>query len=118
MRAVRAETLKPLIEEQGRDVILLVHSYGSIPGAGAATGLSKSTRLQEGKAGGVMGMVFLSAVVVKEGETLLQTLGGDYPPCIIPDRVSWLDYSVSLMFPVHLSVQSKGRTNAPTFISP
>ena len=81
--------LLPLIENEGKDVLLLTHSYGGIAGAGAAHGLSKTTRTQEGKKGGVIGLIYLSAFVVPEGTSLLMALGGKHAPFLVPDNVSW-----------------------------
>ena len=77
-KVLRENVLLPLIEEQGKDVLVFAHSYGGIPGGGAAAGLSKTTRLKEGKTGGVIGLVYLAAGVVKEGDTVLNTPGGEY----------------------------------------
>ncbi|KAF2200388.1 alpha/beta-hydrolase [Delitschia confertaspora ATCC 74209] len=75
----RNQVLLPLIEE-GKDVIVFVHSYGGIVGGAAAARLSKKSRLAEGKAGGVVGLVYLAGNIVREGESLLQAMGGSYPP--------------------------------------
>lgn len=77
----RANVLLPLIEA-GKDVVVFVHSYGGVVGGAAAAGLSKSTRSAEGKPGGVVGLVYLVGNIVGEGETLLQAVGGAYPPFI------------------------------------
>ncbi|MCJ1242798.1 hypothetical protein MMC14_010807, partial [Varicellaria rhodocarpa] len=54
--AADAESLRrqliPVIEkDSGKVVFVVCHSYGGIPGGGAAQGLSKSTRVKEGKEG-------------------------------------------------------------------
>ena len=50
---IRERMLLPFLDTEHRDVILLMHSYGSIPGSAAAKGLSKQERQAEGKATGV-----------------------------------------------------------------
>ncbi|GAB1190922.1 hypothetical protein APSETT444_000089 [Aspergillus pseudonomiae] len=45
-----------LVEDEGRDVVLVMHSYASMPGGAAATGLSKSERVKQGQKGGVSGL--------------------------------------------------------------
>ncbi|KAF5864570.1 hypothetical protein ETB97_007403 [Aspergillus alliaceus] len=45
-----------LVEDEGRDVVLVMHSYASMPGGAAASGLSKSQRSQDGQKGGVLGL--------------------------------------------------------------
>ncbi|KAF2461886.1 hypothetical protein BDY21DRAFT_368051 [Lineolata rhizophorae] len=64
---IREQALKPLLDE-GRDVILLMHSFGGIEGSGAAKGLSKAEREVEGKKGGVVGMIWLAGLIMKEGD--------------------------------------------------
>lgn len=83
--AVRAAIL-PLLDE-GKDVIVLAHSYGGIPAAGAAHGLSVETRKKQGQKGGVIGLVYASAFVVPEGLGLLTVMGGKHAPYLVPDQV-------------------------------
>lgn len=75
--AVR-KILISLIEED-KHVVVVPHSYGGIPGGCGAYGLGKSAREKEGKKGGVIGLIYMSAFVVPEGSSLLEFLGGKYP---------------------------------------
>lgn len=50
-------------------MVLLMHSYGGIPGNGSAVGLSKKEREGKGEKGGVVGLVFVSSYVAREGQT-------------------------------------------------
>lgn len=84
--AIRKQILQ-LLEDEGKHVIVVCHSYGGIPGGGAALGLSKIARAKEGKQGGVTGLVFVSGFVVPEGSSLLITLGGKHAPYVDPDQV-------------------------------
>ncbi|KAF2653858.1 prolyl aminopeptidase-like protein [Lophiostoma macrostomum CBS 122681] len=77
----RTRYLLPLLDE-GKEVVVFVHSYGGVVGGAAAAGLSKSARSAEGKPGGVVGLLYLVGVMTKEGESLLQAVGGAYPPFI------------------------------------
>lgn len=86
-QAVRQQCLS-LIENESKDVLLVCHSYGGIPGGGAAAGLSKKERVQKGKQGGILGLVYMSAFVVPEGSSLLTFLGGKHAPYLVPDTVS------------------------------
>ena len=47
--AIRRQLL-PLIEKEGKDLVVVSHSYGGIPGGGAAHALSKCARTKNGKA--------------------------------------------------------------------
>ena len=79
--------LSPLIETDGKDVMIVAHSDGAIPGSAAAAGLSKESRMRQGKAGGVVGLDFLSAFIVKENGSMSEMLGGQWPPFIAKDTV-------------------------------
>lgn len=83
----REKYLLPLVES-GKDVVIFVHSYGGVVGGAAAAGLSKTSRLAKGEEGGVIGLFYLVGVVAAEGENLLQSVGGAYPPFIKRDYVS------------------------------
>ncbi|CRG92361.1 hypothetical protein PISL3812_09419 [Talaromyces islandicus] len=51
---IRNDVMKPLAEDQGQDAVVLMHSYASMPGSAAASGLLKAERARNGQAGGVM----------------------------------------------------------------
>ena len=75
----------PLIEGQGKDIVLYLHSYAGFPGTSAIAGFSKAERLAKGLQGGIIGLIYQSAFVPKPGNTLLQTIGGSYAPWQDPD---------------------------------
>ena len=81
------QRLRSLIEDEGRDVILVNHSYGGIPGGGAAYGLAKDKRAADGRTAGVVGIVYMTAFVVPEGTSLLEYLG-QHAPYIQQNQVS------------------------------
>ncbi len=85
---VRNNVILPLVDE-GKDLIIFVHSYGGVVGGTAAAGLSKTSRLQEDKAGGVIGLLYLVGNIVGQDETLLQAVGGAYPPFIKQNYVCY-----------------------------
>lgn len=80
--------LKPLVE-QGKDVVLYLHSYAGFPGSAAIAGFSKAERSAKGLPGGILGLIFQSACVPRTGYTLRQMLGGNYAP--------WHDLDVNLL---------------------
>lgn len=84
--AVRERIVRSM-EMDGRDVVVVCHSYGGVPGGGAAYGLSKSARAKEGKKGGVVGLIYVCGFVVPEGSSLLGMLGGKHAPCVAVDQV-------------------------------
>jgi len=62
--AVR-ETIQPLIE-QGKEVIVLGHSYGGIPVSEGSSGLAQKST----EAGGIVHLIYCCAFVLQEGGTV------------------------------------------------
>ncbi|KAL2864489.1 Alpha/beta hydrolase fold-1 [Aspergillus lucknowensis] len=81
-----ASVLHNIVEDEGKDVLVLMHSYAGMPGAAAATGLSKVQRSQEDKPGGVVGLVFVGAFVVPEDVSCAGLQGGALPSWILLDQ--------------------------------
>lgn len=105
-----SKILRPLVEDQGRDVVLVMHSYAGMPAAAAASGLSKTKRMKEAKKGGIIGLVFIAAFLVPEGLTCAGLQGGKLPHWIIQDKVSetystdtrHTPHTTHRLFPSHL----------------
>lgn len=88
--ALTEEVFLPLIEQQGKDIVLYLHSYAGFPGSAAIKGLSKTERLAVGKRGGILGLVYQSAFIPRPGASLLEMVGGSYrswqKPDVLPTR--------------------------------
>ena len=83
--AIRKILLQFIVEEQ-KDVVLIMHSYGGVPGSEAVRGLEKSIREKKTpKAFGVIHCVYLSAFLVPTGASFLGLLGGTLPDAVIRD---------------------------------
>jgi hypothetical protein len=81
---IRDRVLAPLLSE-GKEVILLCHSYGGTYGAGAVQGLSKRERAAKGEKGGVIGIIYIASFCTEPGESAMQSLGlGELPAWIAP----------------------------------
>ncbi|EKG15210.1 hypothetical protein MPH_07544 [Macrophomina phaseolina MS6] len=76
--AVRA-VLERLADE-GKEIVLTVHSYGGLVGQNAVEGLGYKQRQAAGKKGGVIQFVYLAAFVAPKGATIKQMLGGQFLP--------------------------------------
>ncbi|KAL2818673.1 hypothetical protein BJX63DRAFT_59646 [Aspergillus granulosus] len=63
--AIQAVTSK--LADAGHRIVLVMHSYGGIPGTQSAKDLSWETRQQTWKPGGIVALVYLAAYLVKEG---------------------------------------------------
>ncbi|KAJ5726193.1 uncharacterized protein N7483_007550 [Penicillium malachiteum] len=68
------------LADDGRDIVVVAHSYGGIVASCAVDGLSKQDRVREGKVGGIIRVVYLAAFTLDKGQSLLGMLGGNYLP--------------------------------------
>ncbi|KAI9148860.1 putative hydrolase R7 [Paramyrothecium foliicola] len=83
IESLRDNVLLPLLDEQKNDVVILAHSYGGVVAGAAAKGLDRQTRRQNGQGvNGVIGLVYVAGNITLEGESLLEAVGGAYPPFI------------------------------------
>jgi pimeloyl-ACP methyl ester carboxylesterase len=77
----QAKTLLLPILDEGKDVIVLGHSYGGFVISGLIAGLDKKSREAQGLKGGIIGVIYLSAFVPIEGETTSAAVGPDGRQC-------------------------------------
>ena len=61
--------------KSGKEVIVMMNSYGAFPGTEACKGLAKS----EGEVGGVVGLVYVAAYLPAVGTSVKDTWGGWTP---------------------------------------
>ncbi|TGO07296.1 hypothetical protein BTUL_0295g00060 [Botrytis tulipae] len=64
----------------GKKVVLVTHSYGGVVGSCAVKDLGFAQRKSDGKEGGVINFVYLSAFALPKGVSLLDALGGNPLP--------------------------------------
>ena len=76
---IREKALLSLIQ-QSKDILLVMHSYGGSPGSAAAKGRSKSECHCRGHRGGIVGFVYISALLADEGISMLSAIGGTWHP--------------------------------------
>lgn len=84
---VRNNMLIPVLDHEEHDVIIVMHSYSSVPSSAAAKGLGKAERAAQGKKTGVIGQIYISTLLPRggDGNDVVGTFGGKYPPHIRPD---------------------------------
>lgn len=61
-----AQVVEPLLD-QGKEVVLLTHSYGGIPGTQSLKAISKKSREAQGKTGGVDTVIYLTSIILQPG---------------------------------------------------
>jgi len=75
--ALLRETVRPFFED-GREVVVVAHSYGGIPTAHAIEGYE----VKEGKAGGFKAAVYIAAFCLQKGVDLYTATGKNYLACM------------------------------------
>ena len=68
-------TVEPL-SEQGKEIVVVMHSYGGFAGSAALHGLSRAERHEKGLNGGIVALVYLAAWMLDEGQSISGSGGG------------------------------------------
>jgi pimeloyl-ACP methyl ester carboxylesterase len=55
--------------DEGKDVVLIAHSYGGLPATESAKELSKADRQRQGKSGGLVRLAYISCIILPVGES-------------------------------------------------
>ncbi|KAK7531091.1 Alpha/beta hydrolase fold-1 [Phyllosticta citricarpa] len=71
--------LEELIEEEEKEVVLLMHSYGGVVGSCASEGLGLKQRRAEAKKGGILVLIYQAAFAIPKGKSLMDMLPGGEP---------------------------------------
>ena len=66
--ATIGSSLSRLIDKEGKDVVVVMHSYGGAPGTEAATPFAKHVRSAQGLQGGIVRLAYMAALVPLAGE--------------------------------------------------
>jgi pimeloyl-ACP methyl ester carboxylesterase len=74
-------TLNDVVETES-DIVLVMHSYGGVVGSSAAKGFWRKVRKEKGKDGGIIHLVYLCAIVLPEGVSLKEGIGGETGPWV------------------------------------
>ncbi|OAP59539.1 hypothetical protein AYL99_06837 [Fonsecaea erecta] len=84
--AIVAET------SQGRDVVVVMHSYGGIPGQSAIKGLTspkwETDTAESKKTGHVIGLILMASGFVVPAKSFIDGMGGQPPPSFILNKES------------------------------
>ncbi|KAE9576845.1 hypothetical protein CGCF415_v010903 [Colletotrichum fructicola] len=82
--AVLRSTLTTLADA-GKQIVLVVHSYGGMVGANAVSGLGYQQRANNSETGGVIMMVYLAAFAAPTSTSLVDMLSGEFLPWMRAD---------------------------------
>lgn len=72
-----ADNIHRLVEklaDEGKDVVIVMHSYGGLPGTQACDGLSRTERLRDSKPGGIVRLLFVGAAIAPVGSSMAGVL--------------------------------------------
>lgn len=81
--AAHIQKITSKLVARGKEVILVMHSYGGIPGTESTKGLLKKDREADQKAGGIVCLVYVTAFLIPQGVSLASFLGDPMPPWVI-----------------------------------
>jgi pimeloyl-ACP methyl ester carboxylesterase len=71
------------LADDGKEIIVLMHSYGGVVGTDALYGLSTSERVRQGFKGVLKRLVYMRAFIPHKGQSLSGIFGGGLPPYIV-----------------------------------
>jgi pimeloyl-ACP methyl ester carboxylesterase len=105
--------LKPLVEEQGKRVVMLGHSAGGWAATQAAQKeLQAKERAKQGLPGGIIGVLYVGAFVIPVGDSIHTFFQPKSGPAVVPP---FLNFHVRRQYPCsHLPTDALTRNTAPT----
>ncbi|KAG8161185.1 hypothetical protein KVR01_009449 [Diaporthe batatas] len=77
-----AENIHRLVEklaDEGKDIIIVMHSYGGLPGTQACEGLSRRERRKAAKPGGIVRLLYVGAAIAPVGASMAGVLRTTMP---------------------------------------
>lgn len=63
-----------MVADEGNDIILAGHCYGTIPMTESCRDMTKSRRTMQGKTGGVTGLLYISGLIPKIGQSMISMI--------------------------------------------
>ncbi|TRX88533.1 hypothetical protein FHL15_010572 [Xylaria flabelliformis] len=90
--AARIRSALTILVNEGKEVVLVAHSYGGIVASNSVNGLGIQQRATSGLKGGIIMILYLAAFAIPVGTDLLMNFGGSYAP--------WWDISKGFFIPI------------------
>ncbi len=81
--------------DEGKEVVVVAHSYGGVIVSNAVDGLSVAQRAAEGKQGGILMILYLAALIIPAGK--------NFWAIVNPNSVPWDDTGVNLSVQAYYS---------------
>ncbi|KAA6409565.1 MAG: hypothetical protein FRX48_06176 [Lasallia pustulata] len=102
-------TLEHLIGVENKAVVLVLHSYGGQAGGASMHGYGREERERSGKDGGIVAVLYISALALPKGSSLIGGVGGNLGPwvrkdgplytCTEPHQIFYNDLSLAAAQP-------------------
>ncbi|KAI8966341.1 alpha/beta-hydrolase [Daldinia sp. FL1419] len=83
------------LADEGKDVLLVAHSYGGVPATESTKGLTKKERQSQGKGGGITRLAYMTSLVPPVGGSsrgLLSEIPSENRIEFKIDEQGWMDY--------------------------
>ncbi|KAH8756650.1 Alpha/beta hydrolase fold-1 [Diaporthe sp. PMI_573] len=77
-----ADNIHRLVEslaDEGKNIVIVMHSYGGLPGTQACEGLSRTERLRASKPGGIVRLLYVGAAIAPVGSSMAGILRTTMP---------------------------------------
>ncbi|KAL9112491.1 MAG: hypothetical protein Q9227_003333 [Pyrenula ochraceoflavens] len=92
------------LAEEGKDIVLVAHSYSGLPVTESARGLLKTERSAAGKRGGIISIVYIAAFMFGVGESVMTAPGAGGEASWISPNGQWMhitdiDAAAAQVFP-------------------
>ncbi|KIW95965.1 uncharacterized protein Z519_03031 [Cladophialophora bantiana CBS 173.52] len=75
---------------RGKDVVVVMHSYGGFPGTEAVKGQDKTSRAAQGLEGGVVALVYIASVIPSKGMSMHSFTMAERLPTILGNLGGWI----------------------------
>lgn len=89
--AAYIQSVTSKLADEGKEIIMVTHSYGGICGTESLKGLAKADREAAGKKGGISRVLYVTSLVPSVGQSL-KGLMGDFQPDYLIVNVSWPEF--------------------------
>ncbi|KIW12087.1 hypothetical protein PV08_09361 [Exophiala spinifera] len=99
VEAIKSIATRELNDYPDYDILILTHSYSSVLGSVACQDLDKLSRRAAGHTNGIAGLMTIAGLLLPAGMSILDSTGGQVPPCIQVWQSSYSDgrqYEVSM----------------------
>ncbi|EHK22132.1 uncharacterized protein TRIVIDRAFT_29562 [Trichoderma virens Gv29-8] len=89
--------LTPHIAE-GKDIVVVAHSYGGVIASGVIAGLDKRGREAQGLRGGIVGVICLAALLNAPGLSIFEMMGGKWSDWLETEGITYARNHIEVFY--------------------